>query len=206
MFVLGVTGPIGSGKSSFVHFFVEEQQSVIDADQLSHTLCDEDELLKQEIVDLLGAEAYDENGKFHRSWVSEQVFKDKSKLDALSFKIHQAVIRSTKNILEQAKQEGKKLVILDFPLPIQEGFLEEADHVLVLSTPEDLRLERLKIRGLSTEQAKLRMAMQMSQEEYNRLAHTVVQNQGDLEALRQQWLNFVKTELWPKGILLNVRF
>lgn len=205
MFVIGVTGPMGSGKSSFVRFFAEKEQVIIDADELSHRLCEEDDLLKQELTALIGVEAYNDRGQFRRAYVAEKVFKDKMLLDQMTFKIHQAVVRKTKETLKTLEAEGTKCVILDFPLPIEEGFLDVSNHVVVLSSSENLRLERVQQRGLSLEQAKLRMALQMTQEEYNRLGHTLVENDGDLESLYQKWLNFVKTELWTRGILLHAQ-
>lgn len=202
MFVVGITGPIGSGKSLVAHFFKTLHQEVIDADALSHQLCDEDESLKQEIIKLLGENAYDAQGKFQRNYVSEIVFKEKSKLDALSLLIHKAVVLYTQKRLAKAREEGKQLIFLDFPLPIQEGFLEEADFVLCLSASKEQRLERLEKRGLSKEKAEMRMAMQMSMEEYKALANEVLENDEDAEALKEKCNRFIQKELWVRGIRL----
>lgn len=202
MFVVGITGPIGSGKSLVAQFFKTLQQEVIDADALSHQLCDEDEHLKQEIIKLLGENAYDAQGKFHRNYVSEIVFKEKTKLDALSFLIHKAVVLHTQKRLAKAREEAKQLIFLDFPLPIQEGFLEEADFVLCLAASKEKRLERLEKRGLSKEKAEMRMAMQMSAEEYKALASEVLENDEDVEELKEKCNLFIQKELWTRGIRL----
>lgn len=204
MFVIGITGVIGSGKSSLSTLFVKNGALLIDADRLSHDLCENDENTINKIKALLGDEVYGLNNEYLRSKVAAKVFKDKALLDKLSLIIHQELIKKTILILDEAKKEKRQVVILDFPLPIKEGFLDKIQHLIVVNCNEQIRIERLLNKGFNIEEIKRRLAVQMSPEQYKKLADTVIENSGDIVLLEENFKKFVKKQLWPRGIMIQL--
>lgn len=203
MFVLGITGGIGCGKSTFADFFRQAGISVIDADVLSHTVTDKGGSALAELQTILPEHCFFEDGSLDRQAVGELVFKEKYLLDQLTLTVHQHVIENICKAVDKAKADKCKLLVLDVPLPVKHGFLDLVDFVVLVWADLEKRLERLEQRGLNRSQAKLRINSQMSKEEYEKLANLTVDNSGTLSELEQAFKDFVKQELEARGIFLS---
>lgn len=202
MFILGITGGIGCGKSTFANFFRELGVKVLDADQISHVVTEKDGSALPKLRTVLPESCFDEDGNLYRKKVADLVFQNKNLLDKMSLLIHEEVINEILKEVDGTKKTGNQLLVLDVPLPVKHGFLDIADYVLVIWAKNDVRIERLAARGLSKMDAKQRIACQMTEEEYAKLANKIIDNSVDLEALKAQFNEFIKTELNSRGIFL----
>lgn len=202
MFVLGITGGIGCGKSTFANFFRELGVKVLDADQISHVVTEKDGSALTKLRTVLPVSCFNEDGSLDRKRVADLVFQNKNLLDKMSLLIHEEVINEILKEANNAKKSGNQLLVLDVPLPVKHGFLDIADYVLVIWAKNDVRIERLAARGLSKADAKQRIACQMTEAEYAQLASKTIDNSASFEELKAQFNDFVKTELNSRGIFL----
>lgn len=210
MFILGITGGIGSGKSTVTELLAPLGFHVLDADRISKDLALHDPEFQEIYVQIFGPEARLEDGTLNRAFIADIVFRDKEKLARLGKETHLAImtwINQEMARLEEEAASAKKPcplnILLDFPIPVQRGFLDRCDLIVVVEADQHLRLRRLTQRGLSTLDAKNRMAMQMSDEEYAALADCVVENSGNLDDLKRE----VQTKVFPlleaRGIVVG---
>ncbi|MBO4687355.1 MAG: dephospho-CoA kinase [Clostridiales bacterium] len=202
MFVLGVTGGIGTGKSTVSGYFRDKGVEVLDADEISRQVTDVGGVALPEIAELLGMRAISSNGALNRKYVASLVFSEKKKLDKLSAIIHRYVLSTIAEEIAKAAERKVKLIVLDVPIPVRHGFVDVCNQILVVSSSDEIRLDRLVLRGMDRDDARKRMAMQMTREEYEELADRVLVNDGTIEELYEQIDKYVKEELNERGIRL----
>lgn len=200
MFVIGITGGIGTGKSTAAKIFAERGVRVLDADEISKKVTGPQGSALELIRALLGNKAVDSSGNLNRKYVASLVFSDRTKLDKLSAIIHKQVLEEIGLELEKEREKATKVIILDVPIPVQKGFLDVCNQVWVISADEQVRLSRIMDRGMDADDAKRRMAMQMTREEYENLADIVIENNEDEEELREKIEVHIKGELEKRGI------
>jgi len=200
MFVIGITGGIGSGKSTATEYFRTRGVVCIDADELSRKVTEANGLAIPEIESFLGAKAVDVTGALNRRYVAEKVFSDRTRLDKLTAIIHRYVLSEIAIELDKEAEKGIKLVVLDVPIPVQNGFLDKCNQVWVISCSDDVRVKRLVGRGMDKEDALRRIRMQMTKEEYENLADIVIKNDGTKEDLISSLDAYVEKELLERGI------
>lgn len=202
MFVLGITGGIGCGKSTVSGYFRDRNVRVLDADEISRQVTDVGGVALPEIAELLGSRAINSHGALNRKFVASLVFSEKKKLDKLSSIIHKYVLSTIADEIVKEAEKKTKLIVLDVPIPVKHGFVDVCNQIWVVSTRDDIRLDRLERRGMNREDAKKRMAMQMTREEYEELGDVVLVNDGTIEELMAQIDEAVKKELNERGIRL----
>ncbi len=200
MFVLGISGGIGCGKSAAAAYFRDKDIEVVDADQLSFAVTQKGGKALNEVIALFGESILDEEGAMDRAEVARIVFNDKKKLDQLSAIVHRHVLAELGEAVKRARRSKAKLIVLDVPIPVKEGFLDQCDYVLVIWTDDELRLRRLAARGMQETEALRRIAMQMTREEYAALASEVITNNGTLDELYESLDEFSERELVSRGI------
>lgn len=200
MFVIGITGCIGAGKSSAAKVFADKGIRVLDADEISRQVTGPNGSSVEAIRELLGNKVVDSSGGLNRRQVAGIVFSNRTKLDQMSEIIHRQVLREIADELEKERQKGTKVLVLDVPIPVKKGFLDVCNQVWVVSADEDVRLMRLRDRGLDEEDAKRRMAMQMTREEYEELADIVIENNGDSDEFEEKVEALISKELGKRGI------
>ena len=105
--------------------------------------------------------------------------------------------------LDQLKSAGEKVAVLDVPIPVKEGFLDRCDIVWNVVTDEKIRLERLQKRGHSLADAKRRIEVQMTTEEYSNLADLDIDNNSDFDNLRKQVNQLLEKYLGARGLPYN---
>ncbi len=202
MFVLGITGGIGCGKSTVSGYFRERNVRVLDADEISRQVTDVGGVALPEIAELLGSRAINSQGALNRKYVASLVFSEKKKLDKLSSIIHKYVLSTIAEEIVKEAEKKTKLLVLDVPIPVKHGFVDVCNQIWVVSTRDDIRLDRLVLRGMDREDAKKRMAMQMTREEYEELGDVILVNDGTIDELILQVEEAVKKELNERGIRL----
>lgn len=200
MFVIGITGGIGTGKSTAAKIFADRGVRVLDADEISRKVTGPQGRALDSIRELLGNKMFDSSGNLNRRLVAGLVFSDRTKLDKLSAIIHRHVLDEIAEELEKEREKGTKVIVLDVPIPVKKGFLDICSQIWVISADEDVRLERIIKRGLTAEDARRRMDMQMTREEYEELADIVIENNSDEEALKEKMNVHIKNELEERGI------
>jgi dephospho-CoA kinase len=202
MFVLGITGGIGTGKSVVASICRAAGIPVIDADAIAHELTDRASDTTARIGKVLGADLIDESGALLRNKMADLAFTDKRALDTLSAIIHEDVIAAVDSRLEEMEKKNVKAVILDAPIPIERGFIDNADQIWTIRADDDIRLERLRKRGMSDSDALRRMRVQMSPEQYKELAHFEITNNGTFLELEDKVHELLRQEFGLRGISL----
>ncbi|MFN8019736.1 MAG: dephospho-CoA kinase [Acidimicrobiales bacterium] len=185
MLLIGLTGGIGSGKSTVSAMLAERGAVVIDADAIVHELQAPGQPVLAAMVERFGPEILDEQGCLRRQAVADIVFNDPVALADLGAIVHPAVGEEIERRL--AEQVGTdRVVILDVPLLVESGRSDMAG-LLVVDVDPELAIERLVAhRGFSEADARARVARQASREERVAKADVVIDNSGDLASLRRQ--------------------
>jgi len=178
--LLGLTGGIGSGKSTVLEIFQELSVIVEDADLIVHNLYKNDEELKQEIVKRWGKDACI-NNRIDRKFIAKIVFANHIEIQWLNALIHPKVREKISEIKHQSK-----IVIVAIPL-LYEGQLEERfSKIISVWCPEETQLQRLLKRGWSKEEIDDRKRNQMHQDEKLHRADYGIINDGTIENLKSQ--------------------
>ena len=176
MIKVGLTGGIGSGKSTVSKILISKGFSVYISDNRAKWLMNNNDNLKSNIISIFGNKAY-LKGYLNRKYLSAKVFNDSLKLKALNNLVHPLVAIDFKNWL--LHQKFKDFVFKEAAILIESGAYKEMDKIIVVSCPENIRLERvLKRDGNSPEYVKKRMQNQISETEKINHADFVVKNNG----------------------------
>lgn len=199
MFIVGITGGIGSGKSTVSKYLEDKGLPVLDADKISFEVTDVDGSAVEEVASVFGDRAVSADGSMNRKYISDIVFNDRMKLDLLSSIIHKHVFEVMAKRIEEETEKKTKCIVLDVPIPVQK-FVDMSDQVWVVTCDTEVRIGRLIDRGLSRDEAKRRIAMQLTDDEYADLADFKIDNSGDLEDTFARVDELIKTQLMERGI------
>jgi dephospho-CoA kinase len=179
---VGLTGGIGSGKSEVSRRLAALGALVIDSDLLAREVVEPGTDALEEIVEAFGAEVLTADGALDRPALGTRVFGDKAARRTLEAIIHPRVRARAAQI--EATADDETVVVHDIPLLVETGQPDAFDQVVVVDASDDVRLERLvRIRGMSAEDARARIAAQATREERLDVADHVVPNDGDLSSL-----------------------
>jgi dephospho-CoA kinase len=183
MFVLGLTGSIGMGKSTTARLFKEAGVPVHESDAAVHQLYD------GEAVPAIAAVFPDAviGGKVDRDRLAARVLGDPAALRRLESLVHPLVRASADRFLSEAKARGAKIAVLDIPLLFETGGEDRVDAVVVVTAPPDLQRARsLERPGMTAEKFEAIVAKQMSDVEKRKRADFVVDTSRGLAAARDQ--------------------
>ncbi len=203
MFIIGVTGGIGCGKSAVAAIAASAGLPVLDADEISREVTSADGSALPEIREAFGPRAIDTDGAMNRKWIASIAFRDKPALDKLSSIIHRHVLEQMATQVEKYRESGAKALMLDVPIPVRHGFVDVCDQIWVVWADDDVRIPRLVARGMSEDDARRRIAMQMTREDYEKLADHVILNNGPREELEATVSALFERELGGRGIRLK---
>ena len=183
---VGITGGIGSGKTTVCKIFETLGIPVYYADDRAKWLMAHDPALKASIVAAFGAEAYRTDGALNRAFLAEAVFGDAAQLKRLNALVHPAVGRDAE--AWHAQQTGVPYTLKEAALLFESGSYRRLDKVITVFAPRELRLQRIMRRdGARREQVEARMAHQLPEEEKVRRADYVIYNDGRAPLIRQAW-------------------
>ncbi|MDX1752213.1 MAG: dephospho-CoA kinase [Salinimicrobium sediminis] len=173
MKVLGLTGGMGSGKTTVAGFFKELGIPVYIADTEAKNLMEKDREVRQSIIALFGEQAYHDNVP-DRKFIASRVFGDKEKLEQLNRIIHPAVAR---NFEYWKQQQNSPYVVYEAAILFEKGGYKKCDFNLLVTAPLEEKLKRLKKRDNSSlEEIEARMAHQWSDEKKKGLADFIIEN------------------------------
>jgi len=176
---IGITGGIGSGKSTVCRIFEALGIPVYYADTWAKWLTTHDEALVQGIRTLLGAEAYLPDGTYNRVYVAKIVFQDPAKLQGLNALVHPAVERHSRIWHDEMAQKGAPYSLKEAALMVESGSHRYLDALIVVTAPEALRIQRVMQRdGLTEQEVRARMSNQLSESEKLRYADHIIVNDG----------------------------
>jgi dephospho-CoA kinase len=182
---IGVTGGIGSGKSTVCDLFRGLGRFAVSADPLARELMERDQTLRTKLSSLLGAAAYGADGKLHRGFVADRLFNDavlRKRVDGL---VHPRVFLEIRRLLEEAP--GSPYAVIEAALIYESGMDRMLDAVLVVDASEATRVERVMRRdGSSKEEIALRIRAQMKPADKVRRADFVIRNDGDKNTLLEK--------------------
>ena len=193
MILVGLTGGIGSGKSTVARLLAERGAVVVDADELAREALRPGTRTFEQVWALFGDEVVTADGELDRAAIAAIVFGDEKKRRALESITHPEVFRLLAEAVEWHR-DSDNVVVFDAPLIIETGFHEACDVVVVVTASEETRIERLRRdRGMSQAEASVRMASQVGAEVREAAADVIIDNDGDLPALERQidqlWAN-----------------
>jgi dephospho-CoA kinase len=183
MFVLGLTGSLGMGKSTTAKFFAEEGVPVHDADAAVHRLYEGEAVAPIEAA-FPGTTV---NGKVDRDRLAQQVLGDSDAIARLEQIVHPLVTRSRERFLAEAERNGAAIAVLDIPLLFETGGERRCDAVVVVSAPAEVQRERAFARpGMTEEKFQAILAKQMPDAEKRARADFVVDSGQGFDAARAQ--------------------
>jgi dephospho-CoA kinase len=191
--VIGLTGGIGTGKSTVTQMLEKLGAAVIDADKVGHQIYLPDLPAWREIVETFGAQVLNADRAIDRQALGKIVFADPEALRTLNRIVHPKMFdRMRELIAEMRAGGGMKAIVVEAAVLIEAHWMPLVDQVWVVVASEPVVVERLaKQRNLSPEQVRTRIAAQLSNDERRRHAHVVIRNDGSLEkvhdAVQQAW-------------------
>jgi dephospho-CoA kinase len=182
MLKVGITGGIGSGKTTVCQIFEKLGVPVYYADQRAKELMEDDALLRTEIKQEFGDEVYDADGKLNRKLLAEIVFSNEEKLVKLNGMVHPAVFRDNQSWNEILAKRGYTYVLKEAALLVETGSYRMLDKLIVVSAPEEDRIRRVMARDDSTEQqVRGRIRAQMPEEQKVKYADYIIYNDAIME-------------------------
>lgn len=192
MKVLGLTGGIGSGKTTVAGFFKELGVPVYIADDEAKKLMNSDPEVQKQIKKIFGEEAY-KNGSLDRKFLAAKVFKDRNLLEQLNSIVHPAV---GKHFLKWKQRQDSEYVVYEAAILFEKGGYKKCDHNLLITAPLGVRVERLIERDHATpEEIEARMNNQWPDSKKAALADFIIENsdlsrtQGEVKKIHRFMLD-----------------
>jgi len=176
MLVVALTGGIGSGKSTVGQIFEDLGAVVTDSDQLARNVVERGTTGFDQIVAAFGDEVL-KNGDLDRAALAEVIFKDPTKRTQLEQITHPLIRRAFAKIVESAQNDS--IVINQIPLLVESKHDYKFDHVITVSATEEVRIQRLLMRGMNLTQIKQRIGAQSTDAQREAISDTVISNDKD---------------------------
>lgn len=194
MTVIGVTGNIGSGKSTVCQVLAKLGATIIDADELAHETYKPHSQAWQELINTFGKDIVKANEKIDRQKLGQIVFANPAALALLNQIVHPRAYRMAQEKIEDYRRQGAKAIVVEATLLIEAGWADLVDKVWLVVAPEDVAIQRLtQHEGIAKAQILTRLKAQMPAEEKMKYADEVIYNDGSLNQLETK-----VTELWHK--------
>lgn len=199
MFLIGLTGGIGSGKSSVSSFLVGANVPVIDADLIARQVVEPNSKCWRLIREHFGAEAINEDGQLNRAYLAQLIFNDAEKRKLLNSITHPEIQKRTFLKLLFYFFTFRPFVVLDIPLLFESSpFKSLMSYTIIVKCSPEQQLQRIKARnGYSDEEALKRISAQIPIEEKCKMADIVIDNSGDLDSTLEQTQTVFRTLQFP---------
>jgi len=187
MIIVGLTGSVGTGKSTVAKFFRQLGAYVIDWDELARMVIRPHSKAWKEIVEYFGKDFLNEDLTINRQKLAEVVFSDKEKVTKLNRIVHPEVLKEDERITTEIKSiDPDAMIIKDIPLLFELTHPIFVDKIVVVSASEQTQLKRLEEKGITREDAQNRIKFQLPLEEKIKSADFVINNEGSLEETKRQ--------------------
>jgi dephospho-CoA kinase len=190
LFIVGLIGRAGSGKTTVARAFAARGVPVLDADAIGHEVTRHDPEVRAALSAEYGAEVYRPDGSLDRARVADRVFRDRQALARLNALVHPRIAAGLRERLESLRRESRRgPVIVDAAVMLDWGFERECDLVVAVVASDADAVARLEAaRGWSEEEARRRLAGQRSSESLAAAADVVLENTGtESELIEAAW-------------------
>ncbi len=189
--MIGLTGGIGSGKSTVAALLAAKGAVVVDADAIARQVVEPGSPVLDRLAERFGVDIVGPDGHLDRARLAERAFVDEESRRDLDAITHPAIGEEFLRQVAAAPEGG--VVVHDVPLLVESKNPAQYRGVIVVEAPRELRLARLEARGIPVADAERRMAQQATDEQRREIATWVLDNSGDLDALEAQ-----VDAIWPE--------
>jgi dephospho-CoA kinase len=197
--ILGITGNIGSGKSTVTKFFEKWGAIRISADEISRYYTSKETPIKTNLIDLFGEKVFLENGEVDRKLIAQIVFKDKEKLNQLTQLIHPMVRIRTKEIINNSPK--KSIIAWEVPLLFETNLNNECDYSITVFSEKEILLSRVRDRDKMTEEEfQNRLNNQMDVKDKLELSDYIIENNSNLIELENKSFEIFQKIKMIRGI------
>ncbi|MCX6120179.1 MAG: dephospho-CoA kinase [Ignavibacteriales bacterium] len=184
---IGITGGIGSGKSTVCSIFAHLGIPVLYADDLAKELSSTDSTVRKKLTTLLGESAFQTDGSLNRSFIASEIFSSKTMKQKVESIIHPRVEIEIERRMKELAQRGEHLVIVEAALIYEAGLYKKLDAVIVVDADESVRISRVRKRDVVSEDAvRNRMAAQLDVKKRLEKADYIIYNNGTSEELESK--------------------
>ena len=184
MKIIGLTGGIGSGKSTVASLLAELGAIVINADEIGHEVLKTDSQARQRIVASFGQQILAPDGSIDRNKLGGVAFGNHRALARLNRIMHPRIYREVEANLKQYKKQGVKVIVVEAPLLIEASWATKVDQLWITTAAEATVLERLDRTGLSYDETMARIRSQLADSERLKLADVVIDTDCSLDELK----------------------
>lgn len=186
MITVGVTGGIGSGKTTVCKIWEEMGATVVYADDLAKEMMVTDQAIKKKLIEIFGEETYQPDGPLNKKHLIEEAF-EKGRVDELNGIVHPALHRKTEEMMRSAEKKGTALFVKEAAVLLNEGRPEYLDLVVIVKSPKEKRISRVAERdGVSRNEVLSRMNKQPDFDRLHNLADYVIENSGSIKELKRE--------------------
>ncbi|MFU8860672.1 MAG: dephospho-CoA kinase [Cyclonatronaceae bacterium] len=186
MITVGLTGGIGSGKTTVARYWEKLGAFVVYADNLAKELMVSDSSLKRDIKAVFGLQSYKNDGSLNREYLSQQAF-DSGRVEELNALVHPVVHRKTAEMISHARAVGYPVFVKEAALLLKNGRPENLDCIVVVTAPEDLRIQRVSSRdNVGVNEVRSIIGKQQSEDEMISFADYTIENNKDMAHLEKQ--------------------
>lgn len=187
MKIIGLTGGIGSGKSTVARILQEHGFPIVDADLIAREIVEPGQPALAELAKEFGEDILNADGSLDRGLLASRAFTTKDTTQRLNDITHPRINQRTQELFDEAREDGAEAVIYDMPLLIDKGLHKDMDATIVVHAAEHVRLERLTTkRGLDVDDVRRRINAQIDDETRKQHADILLDNNGTEEDLTQQ--------------------
>ena len=184
---IGLTGGIGSGKSTVAKLLEHEGFPVVDADKIAREIMEPGSPVLDEVAAAFGDDLINEDGSLDRGELARRAFVDKPSTEKLNSITHPAIRAESERRFAAAEAAGEPAVIYDMPLLVELGMHRGMDLTVVVDVDAEERVRRLTMsRGLDEADARARIAQQIDDATRKAAADIIIDNNGDEENLKPQ--------------------
>lgn len=192
MTVIGVTGGIGSGKTTFCSFIKAQGVPVINADDLAKSLMVDNKQLKEQIISRFGQQSYNVDGSLNRRYLSDKAFTD-NRVSELNEIVHPVVKSAVLKLIDEYAKKGNKVVVYEAAILLNKGRPDFVDVVIWIEADVNDRLNRVVYRDeVNPQTVRERMDKQISIESVRDYVDIIIQNTGSLEKLEKMASNLIQ--------------
>ncbi len=188
MEIIGLTGGIGTGKSTVSNFLREQNFAIVDADLISREVVEPGKPLLKELEEAFGSEIINEDGSLNRKGLAAIVFNDVEQRKLMDSIMHKEILAEMRRCMESYQEQGTHQgIIIDAPLLFEIGLEKWCGQVWLVTADMDIRIQRVCARDNAVpEEVEARIRNQMSDDEKRKLSDEILDNSGTLESLHKQ--------------------
>jgi dephospho-CoA kinase len=190
--VIGVTGGIGSGKSTVTEILLENGFKSIISDDVAKDLMVSDQKVIDRIISNFGKRSYN-NGQLDKSYLADQVFNNPENIKIINSIVHPPTIEKIESLIaEQKRRDKDKLIFVESALIFEAKMEYLFDHILLVTADEDIRIKRILKRGVETiSEIRSRMMNQIPEIQKRKRSQFIIENNSTLKSLKEKTLFFL---------------